>query len=86
MFFLCRPGGLRLGHYDAFKMGRGSKSIVGNNDVLDIVVYQNIRLSHASVFEILDSDPLQIVFHILYNVTTNQLLEPLENFTALLLT
>jgi hypothetical protein len=38
---------------------------VGNGDVLDIVVHQNTRVSDVIVFDILDSDNLPIVFHIL---------------------
>jgi hypothetical protein len=52
-----------------------------NGDVLDIVVHQNIRLSHVIVSDILDSDHLPIVFHILEHVTTKELSEPFEKFT-----
>jgi hypothetical protein len=38
-------------------------SPAGNGDVLDIVVYKNIRLSHVTVSDILDSYPLPIVSH-----------------------
>jgi hypothetical protein len=56
-------------------------SLAGNSDMLDIVVHQNIRFSHVIVSDILDSDHLPVVFHILDLVTTNKLLEPLEKFT-----
>jgi endonuclease/exonuclease/phosphatase family metal-dependent hydrolase len=51
-----------------------------NCDVLDIVVNQ-IRLSRVIVPDILDSDHLPIVFHILEHVTTKKLSESLEKFT-----
>jgi hypothetical protein len=53
----------------------------GNGDVLDIVVHQNLRLSHATASDILDSDHVPVVFHILDLITSNKLLEPLEKFT-----
>jgi hypothetical protein len=56
-------------------------SLAGNGDVLVIVVHQNIRLSHVSVSDILNSDHVPIVFHILHLVTTYKLLEPFEQFT-----
>jgi hypothetical protein len=46
--------------------------------VLDIVVYQNIRLSEAIVSEVVDSDDLPIVFYILDHVTTRNLSDPVE--------
>jgi hypothetical protein len=48
--------------------------------VLDILFHHNIRLSYVSVSDILDSDQLPIVFHILDLVTTNKLLEPPEKW------
>jgi hypothetical protein len=52
---------------------------VGNENVLDIVVHKNIRLSDLTVSDILDSDHLPIMFHILDHVRTKQISEPLEN-------
>jgi hypothetical protein len=49
--------------------------------VLDIVVHKNIRLSDVIVSEILNSDHLPIMFHILDQVRTKQISEPLEKFT-----
>jgi hypothetical protein len=40
-------------------------SPAGNSNVLDIVVYQNIRVSDVIGSDILDSDHLPIIFHIL---------------------
>jgi hypothetical protein len=48
---------------------------VGNGDVLDIVVYKNIRLSNVIGYDILDSDHLPILFHILDHERT-------KNFSA----
>jgi hypothetical protein len=56
-------------------------SPVENGDVPDTVVYKNIRLSDGIVSDILDSDHLPIMFHILDHVRTKQISEPLENFT-----
>jgi hypothetical protein len=50
------------------------------NDVLDIVVHQIIRHSNVIFSDILDSDHLPVVFHILDHITTKKLLEPLKNF------
>jgi hypothetical protein len=38
-------------------------SPAGNGDVIDIEVHQNIRVSDAIVFDILESDHLPIIFH-----------------------
>jgi hypothetical protein len=56
-------------------------SPAGNGDVLDIVVHQNVRLSEVIVSEVLDSDHLPIVFHILDHVTIINLSDPVEKFT-----
>jgi hypothetical protein len=56
-------------------------SHVGNGDVLDIVVHKNIRLSNVIVSDILDSDHLPIIFHILHHVRTQNASMPLEKFT-----
>jgi exonuclease III len=50
----------------------------GNGDVLDIVVHSNIRLSNVIVSDILDSDHLPIIFHILDHVRTHNLSAPAE--------
>jgi hypothetical protein len=57
-------------------------SSAGNGDVLyNIVVLQNKRLSDVIVSDILDSDHLPIVFHILDHVQMRNLSEPIEKFT-----
>jgi hypothetical protein len=52
-----------------------------NGDVLDIVVHKNIRLSCVIVSDILDSDHLPIMFHILDHARTKQISKPLDKFT-----
>jgi hypothetical protein len=49
--------------------------------VLDIVVHQNIRVSDVTVCDILDSDHLPVIFHILDHVKIRNLSEPIEKFT-----
>jgi hypothetical protein len=49
--------------------------------VLDIVGHQNIRLSDVFVSDILDSDHLPVIFHILDHVKTRNLPEPVETLT-----
>jgi hypothetical protein len=56
-------------------------SPAGNGDVLDIVVHQNIRVTHVIVSDILDSDRLPIIFHILDNAKIKNIWEPIEKFT-----
>jgi hypothetical protein len=42
----------------------------GSGDVQDIAAHKNIRLSNVIVSDILDSDHLPIIFHILDHVRT----------------
>jgi hypothetical protein len=56
-------------------------SHAGNNDVLEIMVHKNIRVSDVIVSDILDSDHLPLVFHILDHVKSRNLSEPIEKFT-----
>jgi hypothetical protein len=53
-------------------------SPVGNGDVLDIVVHKNIRLSNVIISDILDSDHLPLIFHILerFQSLTSNLISP----------
>jgi hypothetical protein len=48
-------------------------SPVGNGDILDIVVHQNIRLSDVTVSDILDSDHMPIIFYLLEHVKVTKL-------------
>jgi hypothetical protein len=56
-------------------------SPAGNGDVLDIVVHQSIRVSDVIVSNILDSNHLPIIFHILHHIKIRKLSEPIEKFT-----
>jgi hypothetical protein len=58
-------------------------SPAGHGDVLDIVVHQNIRVSDVTVCDILDSDHLAIIFHLLDHVKIRNLSELIERFTDL---
>jgi hypothetical protein len=49
--------------------------------MLDVVVHQNIWLSDVTVADILDSDHLPTIFHILDHVKIRNLSEPVEKFT-----
>lgn len=55
-------------------------SLVGNCDILNIVVHRNMKLSDVIVCDILDSDHLPTEFHILDDIQTKNLLEPFEKF------
>jgi hypothetical protein len=56
-------------------------SSAGNGDVVDIEVHQNIRLVDVTVCDILNSDHLPIIFHILDHVEIRILSNPIEKFT-----
>jgi hypothetical protein len=56
-------------------------SHAGYGDVLDIVVHKNIRVSDVIVSDILNSDHIPIIFHILDHVKIRNLSEPIEKFT-----
>jgi hypothetical protein len=56
-------------------------SPAGNGDLLDIVVHQNVRMTEIIVSDVLDSDHLPILFHILDHVTTRNLSDLFEKFT-----
>jgi hypothetical protein len=55
-------------------------SLEGSGDVLDIEVHKNIRLSNVIVSDILDSDYLPIIFHILDHIRTKNVSASLEKF------
>jgi hypothetical protein len=52
------------------------------NDI-DTVVHKNVQLSEVTVSDILDSDHLPLIFHLLDLVKTRYLSDPAENFTDL---
>jgi hypothetical protein len=76
---------LELFHKNEFEISAPQCPIhyspVGNGDILDIVVHQNIRLSSVTVSNILDSDHLPILFHILDHVKIRNISEPIEKHT-----
>jgi hypothetical protein len=53
----------------------------GNCDVLDIVVHKNVRLSEVIASDILDSDHLPIIFHLLGHIRSRSLSDPVDKFT-----
>jgi hypothetical protein len=53
----------------------------GRDDVLNIIVHQNVRLSEVIVSDILDSDHLPIMFSILDPVKTKEILDPVKKLT-----
>jgi hypothetical protein len=48
----------------------------GRSYVLNIVVHQNVRLSEATVTEVLDSDHLPVMFSIVDHVRAMDVLDP----------
>jgi hypothetical protein len=50
-----------------------------NGDMLDIMVYQNIRVSDVIVYDILDSDHVPKVFRILDHVKIRNIRNLLKN-------
>jgi hypothetical protein len=54
---------------------------VGNGDVLNIVVNKNERLSEIIVSDILESNHLPIIFHLLDHIRTRNLSDPVDKFT-----
>jgi hypothetical protein len=77
---------LNLLHINDFKISAQQcpthYSPAGNGDVLDIVVHKNVRLSVVTVSDILDSDHLPIIFHLLHHVRTRNLSDQVDKFTA----
>jgi hypothetical protein len=53
----------------------------GNGDMLDILAHQNSRMSDVIFSDILDSDHLPKIFHILDYVKFRNLSDPMEKFT-----
>jgi hypothetical protein len=75
---------LELFHKNEFKISvpqySTHYSLAGNGDILDVVVHLNIRVSDVTVYDILDSDHLPIIFQILDHIKVTNLLEPAEKF------
>jgi hypothetical protein len=76
------PKLLNLLHLNKFEISAPQYSTqyspTGNGDVLDIVV---LWLSEVIASDILDSDHLQIVLHLLDYIRTRSLSDPVEKFT-----
>jgi hypothetical protein len=53
----------------------------GKGDVLDIVLHRNVRISEVKVLEILESDHLPILFHMMDHVSTMEISAPDEIHT-----
>jgi hypothetical protein len=56
-------------------------SPAGNGDVLDVVVHKNVQLSEVTVTDILDSDHIPIVLHLLDHIRNMNLSDPVGKFT-----
>jgi hypothetical protein len=56
-------------------------SPTGNGITLGIVVHRNVQLSEVIVSDILDSDHLPIIYHILDHVRTRNPSDPVDKFT-----
>jgi hypothetical protein len=55
----------------------------GNGDVLDIVLHRNVRISEVTVVDVLDSDHLPLLFHMLDHVSVRDISAPVEIHTDL---
>jgi endonuclease/exonuclease/phosphatase (EEP) superfamily protein YafD len=53
----------------------------GNGDVLDVVLHRNVRISDINKLEILESDHLPILYHMLDHVSTRDKSAPIEIHT-----
>jgi hypothetical protein len=53
----------------------------GNGDVLDIVLHKHVRISEVDILEILDSDHLPILFHMLDHVSIRDTSVSVETHT-----
>jgi hypothetical protein len=53
----------------------------GNGDVLDIVVHKHVRISDVNVLEILDTDTLAVLFHMLDLISTSGISASVEIHT-----
>jgi hypothetical protein len=85
---VSKPSGvklLNLLHINEFEISAPQcpthYSSVGNGDVLSIVVHKNVWLSEVIVADILDSDHLPIIFHLLDQAGTRNLSQPADKFT-----
>jgi hypothetical protein len=71
-------------HHTNSNLNLKKKSLIlGTLPLLDIVVHKNIRLSNVTVSDIMDSDHLPIIYHILDTVRTLNTSAPLKKFYRL---
>jgi hypothetical protein len=56
-------------------------SPAGNGDMLYIFVHKNVRLAGAIISDILGSEHLPIVFHLLGQIKTRNFSDPVDKFT-----
>jgi hypothetical protein len=54
----------------------------GKGDVPDIVGHKNVQLSAVIVSDILDSDHLTVIFHLMDHVRTRNFSNPVDKFTV----
>jgi hypothetical protein len=54
---------------------------VENGEVLDIVMQKNVWLTEVIVCDILDSDHLTVIFHLLDHIRAGNLLDLVDKFT-----
>jgi hypothetical protein len=54
---------------------------MGNGDVLNIVAHKNVPLSDVIASDILDSDHLPIILHLLDHIRSRNLLDLVDKFT-----
>jgi hypothetical protein len=77
---------LELFHKNEFEISASQypthNSPARNGDTLDIVFYQNIRLSDVTVSDVLDSDHLPIIFYLLEHVKVRNLSKPIEKLAG----
>jgi hypothetical protein len=76
---------LNLLHLNNFKISAPYSpthySPAGKGDTLDIILHKHVRLSEVIVSDILDSDHLTIVFHLLDHIRTRNRSGPVDKFT-----
>jgi hypothetical protein len=56
-------------------------SPAGNGDEFVIAVHKNVRMSEVFVSDVLDSDHLLILFHLLDHLRARDRLDPVDKFT-----
>jgi hypothetical protein len=65
-------------HINEFEISAPHYSPAGNDGVLDIVVHNIVQLSEVFCLDILDSDHLPVIFHLLDYVRTRNVSDPAD--------